>query len=119
MSNRQEFSVKTRRAAYVRSDGVCECGCGVEFGKERVEYDHVQACDLGGDNSLENCKALRQSCHKAKTRRDMVHIKKARRGERDRLGLGRKKSSFPGSRNSRFKKAVDGTVIDRETGLPV
>ncbi len=117
--SRQEFPIKVRKAAYDRAAGICECGCGVPFGKERVEYDHVIPARLGGDNSLENCKALRLSCHKAKTRSDLKSISKVRRAEKQQRGFEARKAVIPGSKKSRFKKRVDGTVVDRVTGQPV
>lgn len=34
--SRREFSVRTRKAAYERSGGVCECGCGQPFTEDRI-----------------------------------------------------------------------------------
>ena len=66
MIERDEFPVKVRRAAWVRARGVCECGCGREFGKhpkERPVYDHDLPAKLGGKATLENCRVLRWDCH--------------------------------------------------------
>ena len=119
MTYRDEFSVKVRKAAYDRAEGICECGCGQPFGKERIEYDHILPDFLGGTNDLENCQAIRLSCHKAKTASDMRAISKTRRIRNKQRGLTATKPPFPGSKNSRFKKCLDGTVIDRRTGEPV
>lgn len=113
--NRNEFSLATKKAAYERAGGICECGCGQPFTdhpKERPHYDHILACALGGDSSLENCQVIRVCCHAVKTGDlDMQHIKKARRGEKDRANLARAKRKIPGSKGSGLRKRMDGTVV--------
>ncbi|MBA3752934.1 MAG: HNH endonuclease [Nitrospira sp.] len=64
---RQEFSSKTRLAAWERSQGMCECGCGQTIKPERPEYHHRIEAGLGGGNDIENCVVLKKSCHRAIT----------------------------------------------------
>lgn len=113
--SRSEFSLATKKAAYVRSGGVCECGCEQPFTdhpKERPHYDHVLADFLGGVNDLENCEVVRVACHQVKTYgHDMPKIIKARRGQKDRANLKAKKSRIPGSKGSGLRKRMDGTVV--------
>lgn len=108
MTYRQEFSVKTRQAAWKRADGVCECGCGRAFGKhpkERPVYDHIIPAKLGGDASLENCRAIRLDCHEAKTaEEDTPRIVKVRREDKRRKGLTARKTKIPYRR-------FDGTAV--------
>lgn len=74
---RTEFSKKTKRAALERSEMKCEaigkfygleegqrCNAPLSFG---VQFDHVVADAIGGDNSLENCAAVCLKCHGFKT----------------------------------------------------
>jgi len=111
---RKEFSPKTKVAAFERSGGVCECGCGVRFGnhpKERPVYDHRKPDALGGDNSLENCDCIRQSCHEARTHGrdgDIAKVAKAKRGERQRRGIERPKKRLPGHKDGRWKAKIGG-----------
>ena len=114
--SRTEFSMKTKKAAWDRAGGICECGCGREVGgkdpKSRPDYDHILADALGGDNSLENCQCIRFDCHKLKTAStDIKHIAKARRGEKQRAGLKPMKRPMPGSKGSGMRKKMDGTVV--------
>jgi hypothetical protein len=52
-------------------------------------------------------------CHKAKTRKDVANIARAKRRERKHIGI-RKVSKFACSRGSRFKKKVgSGEVVLR------
>lgn len=109
---RTEFSAKTKAQAFTRAKDRCE-GCGAATKFKPVHYDHDLACELGGDNSLENCKVLCVPCHKTKTRdRDMPLIAKSRRIRQREMGI-RKRSKFPGSRDSKFKKKISGEVVFR------
>ncbi len=59
---RQEFSKQTKRAAFLRCNMKCECGCGLPL--KGVEYHHVIECAIGGTNELDNCQVLRTDCHR-------------------------------------------------------
>lgn len=86
---RTEFTRETRREALKRSGLKCEasgpryglaegqrCNCSLSLG---VQYDHDVPDQLGGDNSLENCRAVCIQCHKIKTRADIQQIRKSDR----------------------------------------
>ncbi len=113
--SRHEFSVATKKAAWERAGGICECGCGQPFTdhpKERPEYDHDLPDFLGGTNDLENCRVIRVCCHQVKTHgQDMTRIVKARRGQKDRANLKARKSKIPGSKGTGLRKRIDGTVV--------
>lgn len=87
--SRHEFNRETRREALKRSDLKCEasgpryglaegqrCNCSLSLG---VQYDHDVPDQLGGDNSIENCRAVCVQCHKIKTRGDIRQIRKSDR----------------------------------------
>lgn len=74
---RNEFTKKTKRAAWDRAAGHCEgsgelvglppgAQCGADLARG-VEYDHVILDANSKDNSLENCWALCPGCHRHKT----------------------------------------------------
>ena len=113
--SRAEFPVSVRKAAYARSGGVCECGCGQPFTdhpKERPHYDHALPDFLGGTNGLENCQVFRVCCHQVKTYgKDMPHIIKARRGEKDRRGFKAAKRKIQGSKGTGLRKRMSGEVV--------
>ena len=93
--SRKEFSVKTKKAAWKRCNGICECGCGQKI-TGRAEFDHILADGLGGDNSLENCKVLSVKCHKLKTHtEDRPMMAKADRLRAKRLGIAPAKRKWP------------------------
>lgn len=87
--SRTEFTRKTKQAALTRSDHKCEasgprygleegqrCNCSLSLG---VQFDHDVPDQLGGDNSLDNCRAICVQCHKIKTRGDVQQIRKSDR----------------------------------------
>lgn len=92
---RQEFSEKTKRQAFARANGKCECGCGRDLYKP--EYHHIIPAFLEGadSNSLENCQCINAGCHKRETKRQRPEINRTRRLEKKRLGLLPKRRGFP------------------------
>lgn len=109
---RTEFSAKVKVDAYRRSRNKCEI-CGQPLRAGKIHYDHIVPDQLGGEATLENCQCVCVGCHKAKTREDVGRIAKAKRQERRHIGV-RKRSRFPGSRDSEWKKTIDGRVVRRE-----
>jgi|DEB0MinimDraft_4_1074332.scaffolds.fasta_scaffold00017_35 hypoxanthine-guanine phosphoribosyltransferase len=94
--SRLEFSVKTKQAAYARSGGRCENDeCGLLFDASNpAEYDHVIEDYYDGGNSLDNCKVICRSCHKAKSRSRASVIAKSRRIIKKAANIRPKKRGF-------------------------
>jgi 5-methylcytosine-specific restriction protein A len=94
---RLEFSKATRKAALIRSGGICEA-MGAVYGLEPgerctaslaygVEYDHYPKSALDEDsNGLDNCVACCPAHHKHKTR--TYDIPMQAKGRRIRRALG-------------------------------
>ncbi len=95
--SRTEFTRKTKQEALARSGHRCEatgtrygfeegqrCNCSLSLG---VQFDHDVPDQLGGDNSLENCRAICVQCHKHKTRNDVRQIRKSDRQRDKSLGV--------------------------------
>lgn len=73
---RNNFTAATKRLAFERSNGVCEChliphlfkvACGRPLGAGNCFYEHVNPDAICGRNDLENCAALTKTCWKIKT----------------------------------------------------
>lgn len=96
-------------------NGKCGCGCGVKLGMagEVIEFDHITALINGGENRESNLRALRKRCHKSKTAQDVAEKSTVARKRKKALGLQPAKSSIPGSKGSRWKRKIDGTVVPR------
>ena len=110
---RREFPAKVKLAAWKRCGGFCEI-CGLKI-VGRPEYDHDRPDGLGGEPTLENCKVACSKCHAIKTHeQDRPIMAKANRQMKSRAGLKRKKGRpMPGSRDSKHKRKMDGTVVKR------
>lgn len=122
--SRHEFSRETRREALKRSGIKCEasgpryglaegqrCNCSLSLG---VQYDHDVPDQLGGDNSLENCRAVCVQCHKIKTRGDIKQIRKSDRQRDKASGVVRpagkiKSAGFP----------ISESAAKRQTKIPL
>ena len=116
MSEREEFSRKTRELAFERAGGRCE-HCGIVFRDGmRKEYDHITTDFHGGGNGLDNCQVLCQNCHGAKTKDDKPKIAKSRRMIKVGAGLRAKVPKgqpLAGTKRSGIKKSVNGAVYRR------
>ncbi|MFA1625213.1 HNH endonuclease signature motif containing protein [Rhizobium mongolense] len=117
---RAEFTRKTKQDALKRSSLKCEasgpryglqegqrCNCSLSLG---VQYDHDVPDQLGGDNSLENCRAICVQCHKIKTRGDIQQIRKSDRQRDKSSGVIRptgkiKSPGFPRTEKSAKRQA--------------
>lgn len=118
-TKRRPMTKARRVRLFLEADGVC-CLCEQRIRDgEAWTIEHLIALSLGGKDTDENCRPAHERCRRVKDKQDA-----AAKAKRDRIvdagyrGEGKKKSRFPGSKASRFKKRMDGTVIDRETGLP-
>ncbi len=111
---RHEFHPKVMIRAWDRADGCCElCKTGRKLIPGDIFYDHIIADALGGEPTLENCQVLCRSHHDTKTRtHDVPLIAKGKRIRKRNAGI-KKRSTFAGSRDSRFKKKISGEVVLR------
>lgn len=122
---RHEFTKATKRAALTRSGHKCEaagprygfeegqrCNCNLSLG---VQFDHDVPDGLGGDTSLENCRAVCIRCHSFKTRNDVAQIAKMKR-QRDRnsgVKDGPKLKGLP------FAKSIKSARREKREQLPL
>ena len=121
MNRRQEFTPATKREAFERSRGICEChlipwlnrphGCGVKLISGSIFYEHIIPDNIAHDSSLENCAVLARTCWREKTDTyDRKIIAKANHTrDRDR-GISRtlKGRPLPGTKASGWKHYMDG-----------
>lgn len=120
--SRREFSNRVKgeivlRATDERGRVVCE-GCNLVLGKKPYHIDHTIPDALFLDKSREltadDGKLLGwECCHKPKTAKDVgVIAKTVRQSYRDK-GIGRKRSKFPCSKDSKWKAKIGGGAVLR------
>lgn len=111
---RRRWSTRDRAKAFADNHGICGiCEQKIDGVRDRWDLDHVVPLALGGDDVLENMEPVHAVCHRAKTRGDVGRIAKAKRSEARHTGAKRSRNPLPGSRDSRFKRKIDGTVERR------
>ena len=119
---RREFSNPTKREAYDRSGGICEChripgvpglmrgGCGQRLGPGNIFYEHVDPDGKGGAPTLDNCACLTKTCWRIKTDTfDRPVVAKAKRQHDREIGIRRSSGRvMPGSKRSPWKQKLRG-----------
>lgn len=123
--SRLEFTARTKRQAYDRSNGICECGrvpmlnrpngCGQKLTEGRIRYEHIIPAEMTRDNSLDNCAALTLGCWREKTDKyDRKVIAKSNHSRDRTRGIRRARSRpFPTNRDQPWKKKISGEVVRR------
>jgi len=113
MSDRLEFSKRTKLEAYQRAKGRCE-ECGARLDAGNVDYHHKNECTMGGDNSPENCMAVCKTCHKRITGQRAPVIAKSNRLRARHLNLEKPHGRpMPGTKRSGWRKRMNGKVERR------
>lgn len=117
MTRRRAIGERERAEIFARALGRCHiCGAKIEAGAERWEVEHVISLGMGGDEAKgsDNLQPAHVACHRAKTAEDKRQQAKAQRMQRRALGIRKQpKRRLPGSAGSRWKKKVNGEVVQR------
>jgi 5-methylcytosine-specific restriction protein A len=117
---RLEFSAQTKRQAFARSAGICEChripwlkrpdGCDVALVAGGIFYEHITPDAIRPDNSIENCAVLSRTCWRKKTARfDVPTIAKSNHIRDRHIGaVATPQQVIVGSRASGWKNHMRG-----------
>ena len=118
---RRRMSSTRRARIFAAHDGRCHiCGERIDGTRERWDADHIIPLEISRDDGDDNLAPAHEACHRRrKTPQDRKTIAKAQRVEKKHTGAHRPRSVIPGSRGSRYKRTIDGRVVDRETGEEV
>lgn len=99
---RLEFSLKTKKEGYERSNGICE-HCHQPFGAEEPEYHHIREAYLKGGNGLDNLLVVHKRCHRLLTGERRPAIDKTRRLINKQRGLTGRKQKIPSRGFQRYE----------------
>lgn len=91
----------------------CLCAGKIDGVRQKWTIEHLIALGLGGKDDDENCAPAHDTCRRGKDKLDVAAIAKAKRIKAKHLGIPKPKSSLS---HPRFKRCMDGTVVDRRTG---
>ena len=104
-----------RVRVFDRDDGICQCGCEqpILVG-DRWDTDHTIAIINGGENRESNLRTLLRAHHKLKTKQDVAEKARVYRKRAAHLGVKRRKGPpMPGSRDSGWKRPMNGPAVRR------
>jgi len=108
----QAIPPRVKVRIFERHEGRCYLsGLKINPG-DKWECEHQLALSLGGEHRESNLAPALVAPHKIKTTADRRMKAKNDRVRKRHLGI-RKTSRFPGSRDSAWKKKIDGTVVRR------
>ena len=110
MTDRRSIPIKRRVQIFLAQEGLCFV-CKKQMRPGQWEVDHRQALIHGGDDAADNLKALCSDCHKAKTAKDVKAKAKVARLATG--GKTRKGPPMAGSRKSKWKRKMDGSIVER------
>lgn len=112
-TERKPLNTRRKLAIWEREKGLCMmCGCRLQPG--HFIYEHVRALELGGADADENIRLTCLPCAGQKTRDDHSKAAKAKRVKAKHLGLKKSKNPLPGSKGSKWRKKMDGTIVPRD-----
>ncbi len=110
MTPRRALTQKQKAEVLRRQKDRC-ADCGKALVSGLYQFDHIQALEHGGDNAMDNWRALcTKPCHADKTKRDHGDNAKVRAV---RFGKARKGPPMMGSRNSPWKRLMSGEAVRR------
>jgi 5-methylcytosine-specific restriction protein A len=111
---RRSLATRERLALFLAANGRCQrCGWILAPGT-RWDVDHVIPLALGGRDQPDNMQVLCPPCHGGKTHRiDVPAIAKTTRIRARHLGARASRRPLPGGRRSRWKRTIDGRVLER------
>jgi 5-methylcytosine-specific restriction protein A len=113
---RVRITAKMRADIFLRHGGLCHlCSMKVIPGEE-WDVSHDIPLEAGGKDDESNWLVAHRKCHRVHTSKvDMPLIAKVKRVRQKHLGANLKsKNPLPGSKSSKWKRKMDGTVVRRE-----
>ncbi len=112
---RRRMNTTRRARIFQAANGICHiCGEPIDGTRERWDADHVIPLEISGDDSDDNLRPAHERCHRAKTsKEDAPTIAKCKRVAAKHSGARKAKATLPGSKHSKWKRKIDGTVVPR------
>jgi len=104
---------RVRLRTLEKDSGRCQLCLRPIYPGDKWECDHVVALVNGGENRESNLAALCSWCHDKKTKLDVAKKALAYASKKRHLGLKKSRNPMPGSRASKWKRKMDGTVVER------
>lgn len=111
---RKKLSAKQKLKMFLDAGGIC-CVCGHKIDGVREAWDeHVDPLSRTGTNAPSNRKPAHERCARIKTAKEATERAKIQRVAEHHLGAKKSRRPMPGSKLSRWKKKMNGEVVERE-----
>lgn len=104
---------RIRVRVFMRHGGRCHCCHRFIRTGEAWDCDHIIALANGGQHRESNLAPILSEHHRKKTKSDVAEKSATYQSRKRHLGLKRPKHPMPGSRASKWKRKMDGTIVKR------
>lgn len=104
---------RVRLRIFEAHGGICHITGRKIHAGDKWDCDHIIALCNGGEHRESNLAPAIREAHRAKTAEDVAQRAKDDRVRKKHLGIHQPKQIMPGSRASKYKKKLDGTVVLR------
>ncbi len=112
MTKRRSLSPMRRLAVFEKAGGLCHICSTRIFPSDPWEVEHIIPLALGGADEPKNMGPAHKVCHAFKTSVNAGEIARAKRRKAKHIGI-KKPGTFPGGRQSKWKRKMDGSVVLR------
>ena len=116
-TKRKNMTPRLRLKVWEAHKGMCIlCKSKIDGVRERWILEHEIPLALGGKDDESNMGPAHEGCALVKTfgkSGDIAKAAKAKRVKIKHLGIKKSKNPLPGSKGSKFKKKIDGSVVPR------
>lgn len=116
-TKRKAMTPRMRLKIWENYKGICAlCNRRIDGIRERWIVEHLRALELGGEDTEDNMAPVHEVCAAAKThgkQGDHSRAAKAKRTKSKHLGITKSKNPLPGSKGSKWKRKMDGTITLR------
>ena len=107
---------RVKLRVFERAGGICHISGRKITAADQWDCDHIVALCNGGEHRESNLAPALRDKHRAKTAEDVGVKSKTARVRAKHLGIKRSARPMPGSRASKWKRHMDGSVSVRDRG---
>ena len=107
---------RVKLRVFERHNGICHISGRKITAADQWDCDHIVALCNGGEHRESNLAPALRDKHRAKTAEDVGVKSRTARVRAKHLGIKRSARPMPGSRASKWKRHMDGSVSVRDRG---
>lgn len=109
-----KIPARVRLRIFEAHGGICHLTDQKITAADQWDADHIIALANGGEHRESNLAPALRKAHRAKTAEDVKIKAKIDRVRKKHLGIKTAKVTIPGSKNSRFKRKINGETVRRD-----